>query len=67
MFVVDGAPQSLDCPKNMRDQVFQKILPPFEELFDEVEEYCLELLFEAWCKLVCDDTDAFEKVCSTTT
>ena len=37
--------------------------PPYEDLFDEAEEYALEVLFEAWSQMMVCDISTFDKVC----
>jgi len=42
--------------------VHSKLLPAFEELFDEVEEHALSILLEPWTLLINGDKDAFQQV-----
>lgn len=39
--------------------------PPFEELFDEAEEYVLGVLFDAWAEMLASDLTTFDKVNAT--
>ena len=60
--LVVGAPFSIQCEPSVRDKVFQKIDPPYEELFDPVEEYVLSVLYEAWTYSLSEDIATFDKV-----
>jgi hypothetical protein len=59
--VVIGAPCSIQCKPHVQNQVHNKINPPFEELFDPVEEYALTVLFDAWSHSLCEDITTFDK------
>ena len=45
-----------------RRQVFARLTPPFEELFDSAEEHTLTLLLEPWTLLTSQDTQIYEQV-----
>ena len=62
-FIVEGAPRSIQCAKEIRMNIYHHLVPPFEEIFDAAEEYILEVLFVAWSQMVMLDVTAFDKVC----
>nr|XP_008981662.3 regulator of G-protein signaling 22 isoform X2 [Callithrix jacchus] len=45
-----------------KKEIYMKIQPPFEDLFDTAEEYILLLLLEPWTKMVKSDQTAYKKV-----
>ncbi|XP_067567724.1 regulator of G-protein signaling 22 isoform X2 [Pseudorca crassidens] len=45
-----------------KKEIYMKIQPPFEDLFDTAEEYILLLLLEPWTKMVKSDQVAYRKV-----
>ncbi|KAL8181849.1 UNVERIFIED_CONTAM: hypothetical protein K2H54_032162 [Gekko kuhli] len=62
--------KSLDDIKSMdiglhqikKDLIYQKMEPPFEDLFDPAEEYILNLLLIPWMKMLEQDRATYEKV-----
>jgi len=60
--VVLGSPNNVQCAKVIREEVYLKINPPFEELFDPVEEYVLTILYDAWTHSLVEDINTFDKV-----
>ncbi len=61
-FILEGAPHSINCPVTTQQEIFRRLSPPFEELFDSAEEYVLEVLFTAWSEMIISDLSAFGKV-----
>ena len=59
---MNGAPRSIRCTKETQKGIYLHLVPPFEELFDDAEEYTLEMLFAAWSQMVMLDLTAFDKV-----
>lgn len=45
-----------------KDEIYQKIEPPFEDLFDPAEEYILTLLLDPWLEMLERDKIKYEKV-----
>ena len=48
--------------EEIRRRVYQCLSPPFEELFDGVEEHILSLLLEPWTLLLSRDTHSYQRV-----
>lgn len=48
--------------QNKKYEIYQKMEPPFEDLFDSAEEYVLTLLLEPWMKMVEVDKCIYEEV-----
>ncbi len=61
-YIVEGAPASIGCAEDIQDTIGRKLEPPFEELFDEAEEYVLTILFDAWSQTLVADISSFDKV-----
>ena len=59
---MEGSPLSIHCTKETQKDIYRHLTPPFEELFDEAEEYILEVLFAAWSQMIMLDLTAFDKV-----
>ena len=57
-----AARSSIEVEEESRERVYTCLTPPFEELFDWVEEHTLTLLLEPWTLLTTRDTDTFQKV-----
>ncbi|XP_010891081.3 regulator of G-protein signaling 22 isoform X2 [Esox lucius] len=55
-YVCSDARCSVDVEEEVRRRVYACLTPPFEELFDAVEEYSLTLLMEPWTQLTTTDT-----------
>ncbi|XP_072251170.1 regulator of G-protein signaling 22 [Leuresthes tenuis] len=62
-YIFSYATRSIDVDEEIRRDVYSKLLPAFEELFDEVEEHALSILLEPWTLLINRDKDAFQQVC----
>ncbi|XP_074640881.1 regulator of G-protein signaling 22-like [Tubulanus polymorphus] len=61
-YVVDGADRPINCDPDVKKDIAQQILPPYEELFDRAEEYVLTVLHEAWQQINSVDSATFEKI-----
>ncbi|XP_052363464.1 regulator of G-protein signaling 22-like isoform X6 [Oncorhynchus keta] len=61
-YVCSAACSSIGVEEESRERVYTGLTPPFEELFDWVEEHTLTLLLEPWTLLTTRDTDTFQKV-----
>ncbi|XP_069001504.1 regulator of G-protein signaling 22-like [Embiotoca jacksoni] len=55
--------RSIGVNEEMRREVYDKLMPAVEELFDGVKEHTLSLLLEAWTLLVNRDHESFQQVC----
>ena len=51
-FVVSGSAQDVHVSRDIQTQVLKELEPPFEELFDAVEEHVLQSLLEPWNMLI---------------
>lgn len=51
-FVVSGSAQDVHVSRDIQTQVHKELEPPYEELFDAVEEHVLHSLLEPWSMLV---------------
>ena len=47
-FVVSGSAQDVQVHRDIQVQVHKELEPPYEELFDAVEEHVLHSLLEPW-------------------
>uniref|UniRef100_UPI00398E5859 regulator of G-protein signaling 22-like n=1 Tax=Pristiophorus japonicus TaxID=55135 RepID=UPI00398E5859 len=61
-YIVDGAPADVDVDTENKKSIFQKLEPPFEELFDEVEMHTLILLLVPWMRMIEMDRTTYNKV-----
>ncbi|XP_040899864.1 regulator of G-protein signaling 22 [Toxotes jaculatrix] len=61
-YVYSSARRSIGVDEEIRRKVYDQLMPAFEELFDEVEEYTLNILLEPWTLLVSRDKESFQKV-----
>uniref|UniRef100_A0A8C5GFT0 RGS domain-containing protein n=1 Tax=Gouania willdenowi TaxID=441366 RepID=A0A8C5GFT0_GOUWI len=56
------AQRSLVVDEQAQRKVCDRLLPAFEELFDEVEEHALNILLEPWALLVNREKECFQQV-----
>ncbi|KAM6214249.1 regulator of G-protein signaling 22 [Rhynchocyon petersi] len=61
-YIAPSATLDIGLPKEMKKDIYMKIQPPFEDLFDAAEEYILLLLLEPWAEMVKRDLIAYRKV-----
>jgi hypothetical protein len=66
-YIVGGAPRSIGVPAHIRTDVFQCLVPPQEELFDQAEEEALRTLYNAWMAGLASDMQTYSKVSTSTT
>ncbi|XP_041799266.1 regulator of G-protein signaling 22 [Chelmon rostratus] len=62
-YVFSSARRSVGVDEEIRKEVYDRMRPAFEELFDKVEEHTLDILLEPWTLLVSRDKESFHKVC----
>ncbi|XP_041843534.1 regulator of G-protein signaling 22 isoform X2 [Melanotaenia boesemani] len=62
-YIISSARRGIDVDEEVRRDVYDRLLPAFEELFDEVEEHALNILLEPWTLLVNRDKESFQQVC----
>ncbi|XP_021572011.1 regulator of G-protein signaling 22 [Carlito syrichta] len=61
-YVAPSATLDIGLQQEKKKEIYMKIQPPFEDLFDTAEEYILLLLLEPWTKMVKSDQVAYRKV-----
>lgn len=61
-YLLSSARKSIGVDEEMRREVYDRMMPAFEELFDKVEEHTLNILLEPWMLLVHRDRQSFQKV-----
>lgn len=61
-YLLTSAERAIDAGEELRREVYGQLTPPFEELFDGVEEHALRLLLEPWALLLGRDGETFQEV-----
>lgn len=61
-YLLSSARRTIGVDEEISREVYHRMMPAFEELFDEVEEHALNILLEPWTLLVNQDTESFQKV-----
>ncbi|ESO87501.1 hypothetical protein LOTGIDRAFT_235002 [Lottia gigantea] len=61
-YVVVSAPCDVNSSSDVRSDIYHHINPPYEELFDDVEEHVLEILYSAWISNLKEDVRIYNKV-----
>ena len=61
-YLVEGAPWPVQCHNDLCQAIYCRLDPPYEELFDDVEEYVLAVLYDAWSQMMITDVSTFDKV-----
>ncbi|XP_048451578.1 regulator of G-protein signaling 22-like [Rhincodon typus] len=61
-YIVDESPEDVEIDAESKKIIYQNLEPPFEELFDEVEEYVLIVLLVPWMHMIEMDRSSFRKV-----
>uniref|UniRef100_A0A3Q3JGH4 RGS domain-containing protein n=1 Tax=Monopterus albus TaxID=43700 RepID=A0A3Q3JGH4_MONAL len=61
-YLNSSARRSIGVDEGIRREVYNRLMPAFEELFDEVEEHALNILLQPWTLLVSRDKESFQKV-----
>ncbi|XP_049709588.1 regulator of G-protein signaling 22 isoform X13 [Elephas maximus indicus] len=61
-YIAPSATLDIGLQQEKKKEIYVKIQPPFEDLFDTAEEYILLLLLEPWAKMVKTDQTAYRKV-----
>ena len=59
-FVVSGSAQEVHVNRDIQTQVLKELEPPFEELFDAVEEHVLQSLLEPWNMLIVQEKNQYK-------
>ncbi|XP_067833293.1 regulator of G-protein signaling 22 [Heptranchias perlo] len=61
-YIVEEAPADVEVDTENKKIIFKKLEPPFEELFDQVEEHVLILLLVPWMHMIEMDISSSKKV-----
>ncbi|XP_036293302.2 regulator of G-protein signaling 22 [Pipistrellus kuhlii] len=61
-YIAPSATLDIGLQQPKKKEIYMKIQPPFEDLFDTAEEYILLLLLEPWTKMVQLDQLAYRQV-----
>ncbi|ELK08642.1 Regulator of G-protein signaling 22 [Pteropus alecto] len=61
-YVAPSATLDIGLQQEKKKEIYMKIQPPFEDLFDTAEEYILLLLLEPWTKMVKSDQVTYRQV-----
>ncbi|XP_036194479.1 regulator of G-protein signaling 22 [Myotis myotis] len=61
-YVAPSATLDIGLQQQKKKEIYMKIQPPFEDLFDTAEEYILLLLLEPWTRMVQLDQLAYRQV-----
>ncbi|KAM3615188.1 uncharacterized protein V6R79_024564 [Siganus canaliculatus] len=61
-YLFSCARRSVGVDEGVRREVYDCMMPAFEELFDKVEEHALSILLEPWTLLVSKDQESFHKL-----
>ncbi|XP_072462984.1 regulator of G-protein signaling 22 isoform X2 [Notamacropus eugenii] len=62
MYIAPSAVLDIGLEKKRKKEIYMKIDPPFEDLFDAAEEYILLLLLEPWMEMVKSDQSNYGQV-----
>uniref|UniRef100_A0A4X2KAD9 Regulator of G protein signaling 22 n=1 Tax=Vombatus ursinus TaxID=29139 RepID=A0A4X2KAD9_VOMUR len=62
MYVCPSATLDIGLEQKKKKEIYMKIDPPFEDLFDAAEEYVLLLLLEPWLQMVKSDQNNYGQV-----
>ncbi|KAM4633846.1 regulator of G-protein signaling 22 [Polymixia lowei] len=62
-YLCSSARRSIGVYEETRREVYNRLTPAFEEVFDEVEEHTLAVLLEPWTLLITRDTESYQRVC----
>ena len=60
-FVVSGSAQDVQVHRDIQLQVHKELEPPYEELFDAVEEHVLHSLLEPWNLLAAHEKESYRR------
>lgn len=62
-YIAPSASLDIGLHQEGKKDIYMKIQPPFEDLFDTAEEFILLSLLEPWTQMVMSDQVAYKKVC----
>ncbi|XP_018123630.1 regulator of G-protein signaling 22 isoform X2 [Xenopus laevis] len=61
-YLAPSASMDIGAEQTIKKEIYQKLDPPFEDLFDSAEEYVLTLLLLAWSQMTESDRQTYSKV-----
>ncbi|XP_072105990.1 regulator of G-protein signaling 22-like [Mobula birostris] len=61
-YIVDGSSSDVELNAENRKSIYKQLEPPFEDLFDQIEEHTLILLLVPWIHMIEIDMSRFRKV-----
>ncbi|KAJ4920906.1 hypothetical protein JOQ06_014253, partial [Pogonophryne albipinna] len=61
-YLFSSARRSIGVDEEIRTDLYDRLMPAFEEVFDRVEEHTLNILLEPWTLLLSRDKESFQKV-----
>ncbi|XP_072323219.1 regulator of G-protein signaling 22-like isoform X2 [Scyliorhinus torazame] len=61
-YTVEGAPEDVQIDAENKKDIYNKLEPPFEELFDQLEEHTLLLLLVPWIQMMETEMAIYRKV-----
>ncbi|MBZ3891211.1 Regulator of G-protein signaling 22 [Sciurus carolinensis] len=61
-YIAPSATLDIGLQQEKKREIYMKIQPPFEDLFDTAEEYILLLLLEPWTKMMRSDQATYREV-----
>ncbi|KAG9478757.1 hypothetical protein GDO78_012426 [Eleutherodactylus coqui] len=61
-YLAPSASMDIGVEQTTRKEIYQKLDPPFEDLFDSAEEYVLTILLSSWIQMTELDRQAYGKV-----
>nr|XP_042120783.1 regulator of G-protein signaling 22 isoform X1 [Peromyscus maniculatus bairdii] len=61
-YIAPSATLDIGLQQEEKKDIYMRIQPPFEDLFDTAEEYILLILLEPWTQMVMSDQAAYRKV-----
>ncbi|XP_039184845.1 regulator of G-protein signaling 22 isoform X1 [Crotalus tigris] len=61
-YIAPSAALDIGIEQSTKNEMYKKIDPPFEDLFDLAEEYILTILLVPWMKMIEEDREIYGKV-----
>ncbi|XP_032078874.1 regulator of G-protein signaling 22 isoform X2 [Thamnophis elegans] len=61
-YIAPSAAMDIGIEQPTKNEIYKRIDPPFEDLFDPAEEYILTLLLVPWMKMIEEDRETYGKV-----
>uniref|UniRef100_A0A670Z8X7 Regulator of G protein signaling 22 n=1 Tax=Pseudonaja textilis TaxID=8673 RepID=A0A670Z8X7_PSETE len=60
-YIAPSATMAIGIEQTTKNEIYRRIDPPFEDLFDPAEEYILTLLLVPWMKMIEEDRETYGK------